>query len=215
MRMFSNYQDLAANYTPNNLWYEFPALSNHSKLCSSDKTKPYEEYNAEGNLIGYFWNYGDTLNLDFSIDGEITVESDAIILTSYNTAPDTSTVGHVGQRCYNILDFKSWTCTSVEYNMYTWTIDTEFIYPLESDRSVYMSADDYLSNKNVEVTLYNFRMEPIVTKQFTGKSQILFDIDTNLSKKLVKGIYYCSMRVYDTMISQTIFDATDCKLLVK
>lgn len=215
MRMFSNYQDLAANYTPNNLRYEFPILSHCSKLCSSDKTKPYEEYNVEGELVGYFWNYGDTLNLDFSIDGEVTVEGDAIVLTTYNLSPDVSTKGYVGQRCYNVLDLKSWTCTSVDKDKYTWTLDTEFTYPSESDRSVYISAQDYLVNKDIEVTLYNFRMEPIVIKHFTGNSQVLFDIDAELSRKLVKGIYYCSMRVYDTMMSQIIFSPTDCKLLVK
>ena len=36
--------------------------------------KPYEEYDVSGNLIGYWWYYGNTINLEFNIEGEVTYE---------------------------------------------------------------------------------------------------------------------------------------------
>lgn len=36
--------------------------------------EPYGDYNALGELTGYFWYYGETINLNFSIEGEITTD---------------------------------------------------------------------------------------------------------------------------------------------
>lgn len=215
MRMFSNYQDLANNYIPNNLMYSFPSCTKQSKLAPVESSKPYEEYDVHGELIGYFWHYGDTVNLDFTIDGEITVETDAIIFSAHNMYPTNTTEGFIGQRCYNVADFKSWTCVSVQNGIYYWTEDAEFTYPSDASQSVYMSAEDYLRDKEIDVVLYNFRMEPICKRTFSGSPQVVFQIDAELSATLVKGIYYCSVNVYNSKMNQTIFDSSDCKLLVK
>ena len=47
------------------------------KLDPCKPDKPYAQYDVKGNLIGYWWNYGDTINLEFNIDGEVVfTESD-------------------------------------------------------------------------------------------------------------------------------------------
>lgn len=215
MRMFSNYQDLSANYIPNNLTCKFPTRIEQSKLYSQDASKPYEEYNTEGKLIGYYWHQGDILNLEFMIDGEITVETTALVLSNVGQVPTTETTGFVGQRCYNIRDFKSWTCRGQLDNQYVWEIDAVFTYPTGADRSVYMDASDYLKGKTALITLYNFRMEPIYEYSVEATPFIVFPIDAELTSKLVKGIYFCSVRIYNSTMSQTVFSPEDCKLLVK
>ena len=215
MGMFLNYQDIAANYTPNNLYKKFPQYSNASKLQPLDITKPYEEYDIKGNLIGYYWYYGNTINLDFTIDGEITVESDALILSNKGEYPDQTTVGKLRQKCYNIVDFISWTCTGIIDNSYIWTQDSEFTYPEYSDRPVYVSSEDYLKDKKILVTIYNFRHEPIVDKLFEGSPNIVFTIDKELSQLLIKNVYYCSLTVFNDDTNITIFSIEDCKLVVK
>ena len=107
MGMFLNYHNIADNYVPNNLIKAFPFKQNVSKLDPQSASKPYEEYNTKGDLCGYFWREGETLNLEFNLDGEITVESDAMILTVSGQEP---AGGDVGQRAYNIIDLISWTC---------------------------------------------------------------------------------------------------------
>lgn len=215
MGMFLNYQNIAKNYVPNNLINAFPSKMNSSKLDPLDASKPFEEYNAKGELTGYFWRQGETLNLEFNIDGEITLEADAILLTAHGQAPTTQTMGKVGQKAYNIVDLKSWRCVAVSAMEFIWQEDAEFTYPLNSDRSVYISAADYLKDKEVEVTLYNFRMEPICKKVFAASPTIVFAIDRELSAALSKGIYHCSVTVFNKDVCYTVFDANDCDLLVK
>ena len=213
--MFSNYQDLSTNYIPNNLTCKFPTRIEQSKLYSQDASKPYEEYNAEGKLIGYYWNQGDILNLEFMIDGEITVETTALILSNVGQTPTKETTGFVGQRCYNIRDLRSWTCRSQLDTQYVWEMDEVFTYPAGADRSVYMDASDYLKDKMALITLYNFRMEPVHEYSVEATPFIVFPIDADLTSKLVKGIYFCSVRIYNSTMSQTVFSSEDCKLLVK
>ena len=50
---------------------------------------PYEDYDKEGNLVGYFWHYGDTIELDIEITGNIVAESDdSSDEDSYITIPE-------------------------------------------------------------------------------------------------------------------------------
>ena len=214
MGMFLNYQNIENSY-PNNLRKSFPVATADSKLCPVEASKPYEEYNKKGELVGYFWRYGETLNLEFNIDGEITIESDAIIFRQTAIIPSDYTMGKVGQRAYNIIDYRSWTCVAVDNGKYVWEEDSVFTYPQVSDRKVYIPADSYLKDKHVEVVLYNFRMEPVCKKLYDAATTIVFPIDKELSEKLVKGIYYCSVSVFNDTTSVKVFDTTDGCLLVK
>lgn len=213
MGMFLNYQNIAANYTPNNLMSSFPVGKSYTKLDPVEASKPYEEYNAKGELIGYFWHYGETLNLEFNIDGEIIVEDDALVITTKGLIPSPG-YGKLGQRAYNTIDKRSWTCTNIMDGKFVWTEDEEFKYQ-ECGKSVYVVAEDYLVDKQIEVCLYNFRMEPIHTQLFDGTSKIIFQINKDLSAKLLKGLYYCSLTVVDSSVRLPIFDSHDCVLLVK
>jgi hypothetical protein len=214
MGMFLNYHSIADNYTPNNLIKAFPFKECDKKLLPTEMSKPYEEYDARGELEGYFWRYGDTLNLEFFIDGEVTVEDDSIILRGYNETPTESTIGFIGQRCYNICDFISWTCVAVENKKYFWEKDKVFTYP-DTNNTIYVSAKDYLSDKSAKITIYNFRMEPIYVYTVKASTNIIMSITKELSEKLVKGIYYCSLEINNLNMQQTIFFPQDCKILVK
>lgn len=217
MGMFTNYQDIANNYVPNNLVCSFPVGKSYTKLDPVKSSKPYEEYDVKGELIGYSWYQGETLNLEFTIDGEIVVESDAIIYSAHGDAPDTTTVGSVGQRAYNIVDLRSWTCTTVVPGQgYIWIEDDEFEHDLcDASKSVYVSATNYLSDKQLELQILNFRFEPIHTQLFNGTSRLLFTIDTDLSSKLLKGVYYCSLTVVTDTLRMPVFGAKDCTFIVK
>ena len=206
--MFLNYHNIADNYKPNNLINAFPSEIIPSKLAPVDASKPYEEFNAKGELEGYFWRYGETLNLEFNIDGEITIESDAIVTDIHKQVPSKQTVGYIGQKCYNLVDLRSWTCTVLMNGNYIWTEDESFTYPTEGDiKKIYLSADSYLKNKNIEIVIYNFRMEPIYRETHLAMPKVIFPITPELSKKLVKGTYYCSLCVFNEEVSFKIFDA--------
>ena len=215
MGMFLNYHNIADNYVPNNLVCSFPVGKSYTKLAPVQASKPYEEYNKKGELIGYFWRYGETLNLEFNIEGEITVESDAIVYVEEGDGPDISTVAYLNQRAYNIEDFRSWTCTKIVEDNYIWEEDSEFVYDENAGYKVYVSADDFLSDKNIQVTIYNFRMEPIHTEIFEGTTQVILPITTELSEKMRRGVYYCELVVFNSDLKMKIFDSHDCVLSVK
>lgn len=213
--MFTNYQN-PYQETPNNLYKaNRTPYSYTSKLHQTVLTQPYELYDAKGQLEGYFWKYGDTVNLEFNIDGEITLENDAYVLKHINQDPNTLRIdGMIGQRCYNIIDLKSWTCVALENRVNIWKEDSEFTYP-SYGKSVFISASDYIKDKVITIALYNFRVEEIHRITVPASTQVSLVINKELSKKLVKGIYYCSLEVSGTDMHQTIFAPQDCKLLVK
>lgn len=213
MGMFFNYKNITENYVPNNIISSFPVGKSYTKLDPIKASKPYEEYDVKGNLIGYFWRYGESLNLEFNIDGEITVEDDAILLTAVGETPS-SQYGKVGLRAYNVVDKRSWTCTSATEGSSVWTEDEEFTFS-DCGKSVYVTASDYLAGKQVEFKIYNFRMETVYSQIFEGSTQVIVPITPELSQTLVKGIYYCSLTVFNDSINLPIFSAKDCVLMVK
>ena len=213
--MFTNYQNIPDNYVPDNMSHICSIPKSYTKLDPVSASKPYEEYNARGELVGYSWRYGETLNLEFNIDGEITVESDAIVYSQSGQAPQTYTEGHIDQKAYNVVDLKSWTCLNMHDGIYAWKEDSEFIYDESSTRSVFVSAATYLKDKMIDVVIYNFRREPVHVQTFNGATKVICPITADLSNKLVKGIYYCSLTVYNDTMKLPIFSNEDCVLLVK
>ena len=112
---------------------------------------------------------------------------------------------------------RTWICTSADIvnNEYSWT-EIPFEHDLaQCSESIYVSASDYLSDKQLELKLLNFRLEPIYSQVFSGTSKLVFTVDKELAAKLRKGIYYCSLAVVTDTIKTVVFEATDCKLLIK
>lgn len=152
--MFSKYDNLSAQYKPSNL---NPPFEQPKPLVSNVIYKPFEEYDAFGNLIGYWWYYGDTKNLEFNISGEIVVENE----------------------------------------------------------STYVDVEDFLSDKEIVVTIMNFRREPIKTQLFEGATTIVFPIDQTLSLEMRPGVYYCSLTIKNKNYSQSFMFNNDFVLTVK
>lgn len=215
--MFDNYDNLSNEYIPNNLSYNYPIKKCPSKLKPCKPSIPFEERNAQGELIGYYWHEGDTVNLRFEINGEITVETNSIILTMENQSPSSSTIGYIGQRAYNVRDLKSWTCTSIENDSYTWTEDEEFIYPELGQRNIYIDASDFLKESIINISLYNFRHERFFEKDFEGNSVVTLEIDECLAKAMPSGVYYCSLTLYNKEkdLSMVLINQGDFTLTVK
>lgn len=158
--MFSNYQNLSENYIPNNLSQQLTKPCSYTKLNPCEITKPYELYNAKNELEGYYWYYGNTINLEFEIDGEV-------------------------------LDIDG------------------------NGTGEFVPAKDYLADKIATINIYDFRMNIIHTQTIQAYENIIITIDPELSNKMVKGIYYCSLDISNSKSHENIFTAEDCKLLVK
>ena len=71
MDMFTNFNATPSTYIPNNINKKPPQLGTYPPV------KPLEEYNAKGELIGYYWMYGDNVVLNFTLSGDVTYDSSA------------------------------------------------------------------------------------------------------------------------------------------
>lgn len=69
MSMFTNYDNMPASYIADNISPAAPV-----EICYAPVT-PYLAYNANGEVIGYRWSYGDTVNLSFDISGPIIYDA--------------------------------------------------------------------------------------------------------------------------------------------
>ena len=75
--MFDNYTNPAP--TCNHLPKHCDCLKPKNDFNISNRpNKPFESYDEEGNVIGYWWYEGDTICLDLDIDGEIIADQEFI-----------------------------------------------------------------------------------------------------------------------------------------
>lgn len=163
--MFDNYENLSEEYAPNNLKPRppFPPKNPCSPLEPCRANKPFEDYNTQGELIGYWWYYGNTLNLEFNIEQEVIVDG---------------------------------SCN-------------------------YVTAEDFMKSikPTTTIKLYNFRRECIHTLVIPDVeiTTVVFPIGQELSEKLVKGVYYCSLTLSNEEkdYNETILKLDDCTLTVK
>lgn len=63
MGMFDNYENVPGSYIPCN---------RKPDIRPCIPTKPLEIYNAKNEFIGYGWDYGDSIILEFITTGEVT-----------------------------------------------------------------------------------------------------------------------------------------------
>lgn len=66
MSMFDSYNLTPTNYIPDN--------TTESNISTPPPKLPYVAYNAQGNAIGYTWNYGDSIYLEFKITGNVVYD---------------------------------------------------------------------------------------------------------------------------------------------
>lgn len=198
--MYENYNNKLTDYIPNNLTYDGKSPQRYPI--------PYTEYNVDGDIVGYYWYYGDTVNLVFDIDGELTVESNSIIYSISGQFPTTETEGELNQKAYNVIDLISWTLSSItevgaEQIIYNWTQDETFEAPTEGDKKVYITASDYIKGMVAKIQIHNFRYEIVYTEEKKieeNPNEIILSIGKDLSNKLVKGTYYITLTLIDEAV---------------
>lgn len=71
--MFDNYNNtnLKTSFTPNPYAPQFPPLNQPSQIQQNNPNKPFEVKDVRGNLTGYFWYYGNSVDLVWDIEGEV------------------------------------------------------------------------------------------------------------------------------------------------
>lgn len=192
--MFTNYQNLSDYYTPNNLSKHLTTPCSYTKLNKTEATKPYELYNVEGQLEGYCWYYGDHIDLDFELLGELTQDDD------------------LGNGIYvDIVDF-------IKDKLFTFTIYNfrhEVIYQVNKNGQAINFECGCQEDPDIEFIDAGTAFSDTTYPCRNSTPVLNICIDEDLSKKMVKGVYSCSLIVSGHGFKETLFDTNDCKLLVK
>lgn len=213
--MFDSYDNLSKNYIPSNMNFK------KNEAQTSTSNKPYEEVNELGEVVSYFWYEGDTVDLAIDLYGELTVDSNTIVQTIKDIIPNEQTIGTPGVTYYyNSADDIWWVCSSIESSnegtTYNWVETTEPSTPqVDTVKNVYIALTDWLSNKQIKVTLANFRWEIIDTQLFDGATSITYQIGEELASKLTKGTYHLSVIVLNTETTRTVYQNPDIVCMVK
>ena len=75
--MFDNYNNnnntnINTSFTPNPFAPQYPPVKTSQQIIQNNPNKPYEVVDSRGNLTGYFWYYGNSIELVWDIIGEAT-----------------------------------------------------------------------------------------------------------------------------------------------
>ena len=190
--MFTNYQNLSEYYMPNNLCKQQTVPTSYTKLMQNNKTKPYELYNAKGELEGYYWHYGDHIELEFNLAGELTLDDD----TPTGSFIDIRDFLANKNLIIKLYDFR--------FNIIHTKVSNTYYEALLDKNETWGDTIDFIDAGNA-FSEYMIDTDPAVK----------LTIDHELSMKMVKGVYYCSLEVEGQDFHEILFGPEDCKLLVK
>ena len=174
--------------------------------------QPYGDYNALGQLQGYFWYYGDTINLSIDLFGNAEVEKNSIIFYAHGEAPNAETIADINQRAYNIADSKAWQCVATgEWEEIPYNAET-----VGPTTSMYITAQEYLKGKKAIVRILNFRHEEVFCKEMDASNRISINLDKETSEKFTRGTYYLTLQLSTdyAVIYAPILKYGECRITV-
>lgn len=207
MNMFENYENLNSQYIPTNISRAPIKPQCPPNICQPEiPNKPYEDYNAKGELVGYWWNYGDTINLDFNLSGYVTVDgsNDYIDVLSFiqNKQINITLYNFRHEQITNML-FEGKDYKDLKYDIVPVNQFTRGIFYVYSNETGEYSPVDLPQDYNKDITYYE------------GNLSIVFPIDKELSQALVPGVYYCSLTIIGEESTITVVNDNECTLTVR
>ena len=204
--IFDNYDNLKEQYIPSNMNNKPCPPPPNPKLDPAIPKKPYCDYNAKGELVGYWWPYGNTVNLEFELSGEATtddtyfdvrdfIKNKQIQIKLYNFRHEV-----IDTKLYDGKDYQSFVKVK---GITKKSIGLFYIYDEETDQYIGVKLpeayeegrDYYISNP-----------DPVC---------IVYPIDEAMSLTLEKNTYYCSLSIINKGINETVFYQEDCTLTVR
>lgn len=74
--MFDSFNNIKTTYQVNPYAPQYPPQKIPTQIIQNNPNKPYEVVDARGVLTGYFWYYGNSVDLTWDIVGEVTTTQD-------------------------------------------------------------------------------------------------------------------------------------------
>lgn len=195
MSMFDNYtEDTQKSYNLTSCYCEnLEKIEMNSVLYARD---------SADNLVGIIWHENDKFILKDTVNLNIKVRSSSIIYELPAEGPTIATEGVLGQRAYNILDWKCWVCKGRQDGDYLWK-ETAIYQDLSGKKIVTLLYSD--SNSHITANIQNFRHENIYSFNFENTTDYSILIDKEQLPLLVQGQYFIEVLLsYDKENIQTV-----------
>lgn len=207
--MFDNYKNIPSSYTPCNMCCGDNLISERDVLAAR---KPLEAYDALGRFIGFSWNYGNSIVLEFTTTGAVTYDDGSqedaeTYLTSTTKAPQPDVEEPNLSPDDNPIKGNP-------YNVLGGTTDSN-VFNTDTDAPI-DSGSNY-AGKVFEIKLYNFRYEVVYRAQIKAEAVAKLYIGKETSMLLKPGKYYGSVTLIDNInsIEQTLLDYNTLQIYVK
>lgn len=156
--------------------------------------KPFEDYNAEGELVGYWWGYGDTIDLEFCLSGYVLDD----IENTYMTVREFVKDKNINFTLYNFRHEEIITKTykGADYQEPTYS-EVDWVTPLTKGVFYIYTPVEPSGGTYTQVILPEQYQED-TTYYIQDDVKVVFSIDAELALKLVRGVYFCSLTITST-----------------
>lgn len=219
-----NYKLVPENYVPDNI--------HQSQIQPKEPKLPLVIYNKQGDPIGFTWNYGDTIYLEFDTTGNVTydpgdpgyVEPTLSIEESADTYLNSKTPSDYPHYKDNGIRLKSnsTSTTGQEKEEEGTTSTTTEEDENTKDVTEYLDDDNKDDSKIFQVLIYNFRYEVVAWCEVKAASKVVILSDSFYPCSLVKGTYKLKLNLIDknagtqmTLIPSNNGAGEDCIIFIK
>ena len=206
--IFDNYDNLKEQYIPSNMNNEPCPPKANPFLNPAVPKQPYCEYNAEGNVVGYWWPYGNTVNLEFDLDGYVTIDGSDVYVDVRDFIKDKQIKIQIYNFRHEIIDTKLYD--GKDYQSITYSRAPEVD---KRTHGVYYTYNKETRTYSPVDLPEDFEQEEKYYK--ADDIAIVYPIDADKSLTFEKGTYYCSLSIVSKEVNETVFFEENCTLMVK
>ena len=152
--IFSNFTSpTTSQFTPNNFQGNSP---NINQLQSAVPNKPYELKNPDGSIKGYFWYYGNSVDLIFNLSGQVVFEETDNYINVSQLIKDLTVIGTIYNfRHSKIMEFSNLPgahrslSISLNKNSINEVEGNSIIIKIDHDTSLELQKGNYYIDLNV------------------------------------------------------------------
>lgn len=206
--IFDSYDNLSNEYIPSNMNKPPKPPKANPYFDPAIPKLPYCDYNAEGDIVGYWWPYGNTVNLEFDLEGCLTVEGSQQFVSIRNFLQNKQLKVDIYNFRHEIIDTMLFDGNQFQSYIKADNVTSEskgifYIYDEEKKEYIAVSLP---SGYQEGQTYYIENPEPPF---------IIYPIDVDKSALFEKGTYYCSLAIIDKYLHDTILPQDLCTLTVR
>lgn len=195
--MFETFDSTPTTYIPNNSFSPPPEIEFEVKINN------LHELCCCGEMIGYYWEYGENIKIPITNKIPIEITDDDLISYVSGDAPDSNTEAVIGARCYNLIDAKSWQLMGKTEEGFIWQQDEHLTFFAPNAVKLFIIPD--MTGKKLKASFYNHWGEEIYSQEFDEQNdgEVIISIEDS-KEKFLRGVYNMYVSVTSDTLTEQI-----------